>query len=853
MSDNRSIYIPKRIHSRLKSIYTEKLTVLCAPENYGKTTFLREFVRRTRSSARSCRIMDSYHLSANECFERYCEILLGSKEQIPITESDFLKLRDKFDAVRCEKPLVIIMDSQATSEMVLNNLYCFRLIANHSPAKTAITCESPTFYRRMLIEHNDINLIDSNELALTVEETAEYLQTRDIYDADAAFIHRNTNGEMLRIRLASDLILKGERPESFELYSLLYNSVIKLLPPNARFAALCVCVFNIIDEQTCLNMQAEPDIAEFYGSDIITLSSITNGIEVINEALPNLWVNSKIRKYSPPEFARKAVSRGFFELPEKIRKAFLRCCAKDYLRCGKVFTAICQYCAAEEYELAASLPAQGIVALDYIFLHKRSIYDIVRRVPLSCKPMIPTLVRMVAILMLTDYKERVRYLFRDIIAHISASDDYTESERSNALCYTHALRMYEEFYIIEKMGAHIKCAYELYSGDADYDPPFYSWSLYTPSIFSLLYQYSVPTSTQFEQFTRYHRMYTEMIRHGEQIEAVYAAEMYYYMGDIRKSLPLALEISQRCTEERFIPTGLIAYKTAAKCALLSGNCEQYNEIVEKMTDIARRYSSTEIGDMALLTLAVLSCLKHGNDEDIWHVISQEDEVIERNRYTAPFCYYIRCCYMLAHEEHELLLQQSLKHIKLAKEVRNETIEIMIRLILATSNLMRGRTKEAQKQYIKAADILGSAEMIMPVVEHCVNYPMIFRYAAKKLKGEYAALANRILETAKPCIESIETLRTQELTEQSIAYKRSEKISSSESKQANVSTQARKELKLTKQALQYALFAADGFSNNEIAEMTGASADSIKSSLKRTYSKLGIKSRAQLKSILSEII
>ncbi len=847
-----SVYIPRRIYNRLKSIYTEKLTVVCAPENYGKTTLLYEFIKRSRPDGSSCRFITG-SASANECFERYCEMVLGYKEHIPITENDYQALCMKFSELRCDKPFVIVIDAPSAESMVLNHLYCFRLIMKYSPANIVITCEDISFHYSMLIERHRINLISKDELLLTIKETEDYLKRRGVENADAALIHSNVQGEALRTRLCADLFLRGELAQSYELYSLLYHSVIKLLPRQARFAALCVCAFNIIDEQTCANMRSEPDIVEYYGSDDITLATITEGIEKINHVLPNLWVSNQKVNYSPPEFAKKIVSRGFKDLPAKIKNAFLRCCAKDYLRCGKVFTAICQYCAAGEYEIAASLPTQGIVAFDYILIHKDLIYEIVTSIPLSCKPMIPRLVRMVAMLMLTDYKERVRYLFRDIIAYVSASDDYTESERNDTLCYTHALRMYEEFYLIEKMGVHIKSAYELYSGTTAFDPPFYSWSLYTPSVFALLYQYSIPTATQFEQFTRYHRMYTEMVKHGECIEAVYIAEMYYYMGDLRKSLSNALDVIESCsTAEKFIPTGLIAHKTVAKCALLTGNCELYNDMVTRIADIAKKYSSTEVGDMAHLTLAMLACLRCGNDEDVWQVISQEDSVIERNRYTTPFYYYIRCCYMLIHKEYALLLQRSEKYIKAATEVRNETMELMIKLTVATAYFLNERPNEAMQVFSQVLDALENSEMIMPVVELCINFPAIFRYAAGALANKHSTVSQKILDIAKPYIENIETLRTQELTEQSIANMRSAKITECESKHSAVGIGANKKLKLTKQALRYAVLAADGFSNTQISEMTGASTDSVKSSLKRTYSKLGVSSRAKLKSVLSEI-
>lgn len=854
MPESNSIFIPTRIYERMESIYTHRLTAVCAPENCGKTTFLREFIRRSQSPERSCHFIECYRESANECFAQYCELVLGSREQIPLTENDFLSLREKFDAASCEKPLVIIMDDHVATDIVLGNLYCFRLITEHSPAYTVITCEQMTFYRRRLLGQHDINLISQEDLTLTSSETAEYLQTLGIADSDckAGIIHKNVNGDILRTKLCARLILKGEAIESYDFYPLLRQAVIKLLPRYVRFAAVCVCAFNFIDEITCENLRSEQALLDFYGSDIIELSTVIKGAEEINRILPNVWINTKTKKYAPPEFARSIVYKGFLKLPTDVKNAFFRCCAKDFMRCGKVFSAICQYCAAGEYEAAAALPANGVVALDYILSHKQSIYEIVISIPLTCKAILPLLVRMLAMLMLTDYKERVRYLFRDIIAHISASDDYTEAERSNILCYTHALRMYEEFYLIEKMGAHIKIAYELFSGSVGYDPPFYSWSLYTPSIFALLYQYSIPTYTQFEQFTRYHRMYAEMICHGEYIEAVYNVEMQYYMGDIQKSLSLALEVTKLCAVEKFVPTGLIACKTAAKCALLSGSCEQYNELADTIAFIARKFSSTETGDMALLCLAMLSCLKHGGDEDIWQVISPEDGVIERNRYTAPFCYYIRCCYMLAHEEHLQLIEQSERYISAAAAVRNETVEMMIRLAVATSHLMSGNTNEAVKSYKAVIDTLGQSEMIMPIAELCINHPMIFRYAAKNLQGEYAAIANRVLAIAKPYSENIETLRTQELTEQFLAHKRSVRITESKRRQVALCADMHRKVKLSEQALRFAALAADGFSNAEIAELTGCSENSIKSSLKRTYQKLGITSRAKLKSALSDI-
>ena len=54
------------------------------------------------------------------------------------------------------------------------------------------------------------------------------------------------------------------------------------------------------------------------------------------------------------------------------------------------------------------------------------------------------------------------------------------------------------------------------------------------------------------------------------------------------------------------------------------------------------------------------------------------------------------------------------------------------------------------------------------------------------------------------------------------------------------------VRLTEKALRYAVLAAMGRSNADIARLCGASEDSVKSSLKRTFERLGLRSRAQLR-------
>lgn len=852
MTRRNAIYIPKRIYNRLKSIYSSKLTVICAPENYGKTTLLHEFIRRSRPKGSTCRFMQPCE-SASECFRNYCELVIGTSERLPITEVEYCTLLDKFRHAQPQNDtMIVVMDFPAASEMLLHNLYCFRLISEHSPALTVTTRESITLHCRSLLERHSTNLIDKHELLLTADETEEYLSLRGITNVSAKLIHKGTEGEMLRTRLCAEIIANGGKPVDFSLDGLLKDSIIKRLPRGARFAALCACAFNTIDKETCKDLNSEPALVEFFGTDILKLSSIYDGLNLINRMLPNFWINTYKKTYTTPLFIRMAASNDFNLLDSEVKNAFLRCCARDYLRMGKTFTALCQYCKAGEYQLAAALPMQRVITFNYILTHKPSIYEIVTTVPLDCKPMMIKLIQMLALLMLTDYRERAKPRLREVIEYISNSPDYTPAERRNMLCYAYALSMYQDFYVIQKMGIHIKRAYELYTGKQtfEFDPPFYSYTLYTPSVFAMLYRYSISTTTQFEQFTRYHRMYSEIVHHGEYIEAVYIGEMYYYKGNFEKSLAQSLAVAKRCTQLRFIPTQLVALKTAAKCAMLTGHEQQYYKTLNEIADIARRFSSTEIGDMALLTMAMIACLRGGRDEDAWSVISTHDEDIRNNRYTAPFYYYVRCCFMLVHEEYKMLIKRSEEYIQTAADVQNDTLGILMKLTVATALYLQGHIGKSLETLEEILDFTGKSEMIMPLVEHCISFPYIFRCAAEKLSGDHAAAAQRILSAAAPCIEKMEMMRTQELTDISRAQVRPLRIAITNRRARQIHRAAK--IKLSEDALKYAILASEGSSNAEIAQLFGTTEDSVKSSLKRTYIKLGISSRPELPAAIAAL-
>lgn len=840
------IYIPKRLYSRLKCIYSERLTVISAPEGCGKSVTVREFVRRSRPLGGSCRIITDC-ATDNECFKEYCRIVLGREEQIPVTQEEFMRMCRIFSAVRLPVSTAVIFDTPAAAKMILRNMYCAKLFYLHAPARTTVICGEPSDVQKQMISEHRINNITEEELRLTDEETAEYFGLCGVEGANTEHIRSMTGGEIFRIRLAATALARGITVTDYSSGSLI-NAIMESLPLSVRFAGLAAASFIRLDEHLFRDLSESPALTEYFGAQALSEAAVFGGIDTVNRVVHMIDINKKTKRHSAHILFRRAMYGMFVGLPDEVRRAFHRCSALDYLRLKMTFRSFCQFYLSGDYNAAASVGVREPVSFEMLLKNKELIYGFVTECPLDCKPIIPRFARLLSILMITEYKDRVRHRYNELTEHISASPDYTEGERRNMLSYIYALRTYEAYYRLDKMGTHIKRAYDLFSGTSASYPPIYSWSLYAPSVFCLIHRYSLSITTEAEQFSRYHRMYTEMIRHGLYAESTYLAELHFYMGDLHKGLQLAVETIRRCTDDSLLPTRIVSLNIACRCALLMGSYEQLVRFSGELAQIRRLNAGTDVGEMAALCQALLCCMKRGRTEDIWPVASTPDAEVLLNRYTAPFYFFTRSISMLLHGEHRILLDKKEYYMQAARAVENETVLLMLMLAAAAAHLAENETKQAAQLVKEVLDTLGGSGIIMPAVEMCIQFPKLFIFAAEALPARYGPMISKIIAFAKPLRKNMEAVRTQELTEIGSRSKSSQAVSRSMDTCVQSMEKTRKELGLTERALKYALLAARRYSNAEIAEICRTSEDSVKSSLKRTFARLGIRSRGQLRHI-----
>lgn len=848
MPHSPRFFIAHRVYDILKCIYKERVTIISAPDGYGKSATIKEFVRRSRPDGLSCRFITDAR-NANDCFRRICKLALGYEVPIPTTAADYNNVKRLFSSLRPEKELLIVADCPSATDMLLGNLYCTHLFLEFSPIHLVLSTDEMSYFHSMLVYSSNIRTITEKDLAFTEADTVEYLATRNISHLDAAELHRNTEGKLAKLGLCMILIKRNEPVVSYELNALIKQAVIDNLDRSQQFAALCAAALENIDDKTLQTLNAEPALCDHYGSSAMTREAIFQGIRDIGVIMPMVHLNERTGSWTCQKHFRLTVYEHFLELPQPVRSALHRCSALQFLRDKKTYRAFCQYYLSGDI-YAAAIPQQDEkISFELLMKSKDFLLEFAENCPLDCKPILPRMLRILALLMLTPYRDRIKHRFDEAIEYISTSDTYTGAERRNMLCYAYALRTYEDFYLIEKMGNHIKRAYDLFSGTSIGHPPFFSWGLYAPSIFSLIHHFHLPISTEAEQFARYHSMYTEMIHHGEHVVDLYNAEIFYFTGDPENALPRAQEVVRKCTRDLYLPTKIGALNTIGKSALMLGLYDIFTDCTTQLADIIKRYSTTELGDMAALCLALLCCFRNGTDEDIWRVTSTRDEEVLLNRYTAPFYFKVRCYAMISHGEYRMMLHKASYYLQACDDVRSETIALSIKMSAAIAHFTLGEKQSAMAVMDEVLSVIAASGVIMPAVEEAILYPLIFEEALEQLPQHGKVLSN-ILGKSTVMRRNMTTVRTRELTDLDLYDASTKHLSDSLSASLSALEPYRHKLGLTRDAMKYSLYASRGFSNEQIAEICNTSVNSVKSSLKRTYAKLGIRSRGQLRHILN---
>ena len=132
---------------------------------------------------------------------RLAEYITGKPEHIPLTDSELVRLKERFSAVKPpQKHTLIIFDVPAAAEMLFTFLRCAELLRDFCPYSLLILTDREYPGSKELTVRYGIEHICGSELDFTREELEMYRKRcgMDALDADA--VYELTGGRIQHIR-----------------------------------------------------------------------------------------------------------------------------------------------------------------------------------------------------------------------------------------------------------------------------------------------------------------------------------------------------------------------------------------------------------------------------------------------------------------------------------------------------------------------------------------------------------------------------------------------------------------------------------------------------------------------------
>lgn len=842
------IYIPERVYGRLKSLYAGGVTIVCGGDGCGKSTTLAEFIRRSRGKGRSCRFIRGSK-SAEECFGKLCRLVTGKARPIPATDGEERGLRAEFERAELSDT-VIIADDPYAWELVLGGYRAGRLISECLSAPLVVTAARIGEYQTMMARMFGYDVIEEGELLLSAAETEEYARRSGIDSETARAVFSLTGGMLAYVTAAFELVLRANKlPRTREEVLVALVGLADARTQGAMFAAAS---FERIREPFLEELCACGALTERFGEGFAAVERV----EALHGApfgLGLIRVDKKARRAFVHPCLKEALKKSFEELTDEERRQFHSIIARSYLRQDDSFMAFSHFFLSGDFDAAADCPRKPVgLAFNTLLRTSGTLVRFMEACPLSCRAILPRYTRILALLTLTDRREEARQGFAALIAAIKADEGYSPAERRRVLFAAELMRTYEDLFILEKMGTHIKRAYELFNGRRELYPPFHSWSLYTPSVFALIHRYSLPLSTESEQFSRYHRMYSEMIDHGGHILELYMAECVYFTGNYARAGALCRRELERCNDPRDLSVKIALLSLEGRTALYCGDYARYSEVCGQLSALTHLPQTEEAITMARLCLAALSCAQGEGRTDGFFLRCMSDRDITLNRFQAPFSYMIIALMDYAIGRYEPLLSCREKYLAAADEVRNETIRIKLLLLFAAAELSLGDEPAAFRDTEAAFERLAGTGISAPAAEVMALCPQLAGLAVSGLPARFSVFANACAHLSFEYRRGIEAVRTYSLSGGGTASPKRTITAQMVDARAAAFDEVRRSLGLSRREFAYAMLAASRFSNAEICGVYAVGMDAVKSSLKRAFAKLGIRSRGQLRSLVPTI-
>lgn len=814
-------YFSKQLKDRMSGMEQYPLTLVEAPSGFGKTTAVREYLKKYSGMPVCSHWYTCMGEAPAKVWDGICSLFGEIDEEtaaklrsleLPTLDSlaDMVLLLRK---VRCVRDTFLVIDNyqlfgSEIKRQIINALSVHGDDKLHIVFITQPLCDKP----EDTVHYANVYEIDSLDLVFARDSIESYFRMSGLAlsDSELDYVHRSTEGWAAAIRLQ---LLNYQQRGTFE-----HTSDIEQL--------IKIAVWNKLSEEEKLFLLSVSVLESFTTKQALIM---TEGKALSDSILNLLETNSFIRYFPKTDlYYMHSI------LQDYLRNHFYNHQTEAFIhrilhRAGDACAAMEQYYPAARFYYEVS-DYDAILALpfDAVYLNnqkEKDILEFIANLVQTCPEHIlrknPLCVIGFAFqLYMGGWYAAFGRLSRLIVAMIDDPEGIGEKELYRIKGEFALLTSFNEYNDIQKMSEGHKAAMKYLDSPSRFLLPTAPWTFMNISVLTMYWSKSGELEKELGYMDECMPHYSKLARgHGTGADSVMRAEAMLLQGLDQEAEALCHKAIYLCGEQKQLGLGLCAELILARIAMLRGDEAMYITSLEKIRKHTIDKPERFLLRMAELSLASLS-LTLGNAKELAEWL-YDLESMKKVLY-APALPQGNVLYgklLLINKRYNELYGLSGPMLGMAKKMNYLLPQVYHLIYLAIAKHSQGETKEAQEHLRQALAISLPDKVYLPFAEH-------------------GAMLRPLLDSITMTVENREGLK---------------QLVKLAKRQENGMRATQKKLLLSKSPLtprerDIALLARERLSAGEIAEALFIAESTVRSALKKIYSKLDIHSKAELSGI-----
>lgn len=815
----KEIYISDRLRGKFEDIFMHSMTIVEAPTGYGKTTTLSEFLKK---SDKKYMWFSVYNDDRTMFFSDLCAKIAGIDKSVademlnigyPTDDNTCTRIANAIMKMKFQEKMVLVLDNyNYIAEPYINhvikdlsgkkdtNLIIIQIVQN-------IT-SNDTFE---MITKRQVNCISKNDFQLQEKEIEEYYRLCGIKldEKELKFLYSYTEGWISALYL---MMLNFINTNSFEDTSavddLIYEAVWGNLSFKEQDFLVGMSVFDSFSVRQAITMSG----------DILTEDKLFNLIE----SNGFIRYESKDRKYYIHNLFKGFLQNEFDKLEPLFIKNIYKKAGKWYADNDNHFEALKFYIKTSDYESVLALDWSNSNILRYATRYNKDLFlEIVSKTPTNIKKKYAKnyLVFVLGLFILNErnyFKSESELIMK---YGESISDEIDKDELLGEVNFLKALEVFND---IEKMDKYYISAFSHMNSPTKMFRGYNLITFDSPSMLSMFHIKEGNIEREIELIEKVIPNYYILTEgNSKGVETLMKAEYLFEQGNLDDAYILCEKAKYKAESRKQIDVLIMVELLFAKISLVKAELDNVNESLKRISLLENESKSFVYKGLADMCKGMINIFL----ENLYNVPEwlKDNVRIEENTTLISLGYanIIYARFLLIKEEYSKLLAISGQMLDIASIFSNVMYKIYTYIYIALANHYIGKEDKAICMAEEAIKLAYKDNIVMPFVVFLSELSdILLKTRGIENDADYDRFMRNLRERTKEYGKGLFNVKKAALNTQSYG--------------------------LTKREIEVAKLAAFRLSNKEIAEKLFIAESTVKSNMKIIFSKLGIKSRSELK-------